>query len=460
MKKAAGNPQDGGIHPRRYPAPPSLFERRDVLDSASAHPRRACAAFACAIALLAGTAAPASAAAPDRAFATPVAAPAGPEARAAVAAPQLKSGLSRHLRRSGGSGGAFVSDPASGAVLFSRGAARPFQIASNMKLFTTAAVLGRIGPAEELETRLIAPGGLVGGVVQGDLILRGGGDPTLTRTGLSGLVSEARSRGLTAVTGRLLYDESVFDLRRKVRRKGISGGPFQHVGRLSGLSFEGGRSRDPARAAALATIDLLRKSGVSVPKETTRTTAPAAPAPEQLVGEISSPDLSAIARSTNTFSVNFYAEMLLKALGAEVAGEGTTAAGAAVARAFAAEAGGSLRTQNGSGLSRADRASPRSIGALLARMLREEEPVKIAFLNSLAVAGATGTLARRMRGTPAQGRCIGKTGTLDGVSAVSGYCEVAEGRFVVFSILMNRVAINRAHVAQDRMVSLIARYTP
>ena len=83
-----------------------------------------------------------------------------------------------------------------------------------------------------------------------------------------------------------------------------------------------------------------------------------------------------------------------------------------------------------------------------------------AFLNSLAVAGGTGTLARRMRGTAAQGNCIGKTGTLSGVSALSGYCEVGPDRFVVFSILMKKVDIGRAHVAQDRMAALIARYNP
>lgn len=65
-----------------------------------------------------------------------------------------------------------------------------------------------------------------------------------------------------------------------------------------------------------------------------------------------------------------------------------------------------------------------------------------------------------MRGSAAQGSCIAKTGTLTGVSALSGYCEVAPERFVVFSILMGRVDIGRAHVAQDRMTALIARYRP
>ena len=397
--------------------------------------------------------------APDLAFKTPVAR-GGAQAQKSVSAAQLSTGLARQLKRSGGVAGAFVSDPTTGAVLFSRKASRAFQIASNMKLFTTAAALSRIGPEERFETRLVAPGGFVAGVVQGDLILEGGGDPSLTKQGLTRLAAEARAAGLTSVSGRLRYDESIFDRRRTVPRKGIRGGPFAEVGRLSGLSFKGGRSADPARSAALSMIGILRKRGVRVRKKTGRGTAPDTPPPLGLVAEVESAPLSAVARSTNTFSINFYAEMLLKSIAATVTGRGTTAGGAAVTRSFAARAGGSLRTQNGSGLSRADRASPRSISALLSSMLKEEQPVRSAFLNSLAVAGATGTLARRMRGTPAQGRCVGKTGTLIAVSALSGYCEVAPDRFIVFSILMNRVNIRRAHLAQDRMAALIASYSP
>ncbi|MFL6253075.1 MAG: D-alanyl-D-alanine carboxypeptidase, partial [Actinomycetes bacterium] len=84
-----------------------------------------------------------------------------------------------------------------------------------------------------------------------------------------------------------------------------------------------------------------------------------------------------------------------------------------------------------------------------------------AWENSLAVAGRSGTLAHRMRGTAARDRCHAKTGTLNGVSALSGYCfqgpEDAD-HAVVFSLLMNRVEVNRAHVVQDRMAALIARY--
>jgi D-alanyl-D-alanine carboxypeptidase/D-alanyl-D-alanine-endopeptidase (penicillin-binding protein 4) len=80
-----------------------------------------------------------------------------------------------------------------------------------------------------------------------------------------------------------------------------------------------------------------------------------------------------------------------------------------------------------------------------------------AFTESLAVAGRDGTLADRMRGTAAEGNCAGKTGTLDGVSALSGYCE-AGTQTVAFSFLMNSVGVDAAQRAQDRMAAAIARY--
>jgi serine-type D-Ala-D-Ala carboxypeptidase/endopeptidase (penicillin-binding protein 4) len=89
----------------------------------------------------------------------------------------------------------------------------------------------------------------------------------------------------------------------------------------------------------------------------------------------------------------------------------------------------------------------------------DEKELREAFIQSLAVAGRSGTLAGRMRGTAAAGRCAAKTGTLNGVSALSGYCFRTDGEATVFSILNNRVDTNRARSAQDRMAALIARYS-
>jgi D-alanyl-D-alanine carboxypeptidase/D-alanyl-D-alanine-endopeptidase (penicillin-binding protein 4) len=115
-----------------------------------------------------------------------------------------------------------------------------------------------------------------------------------------------------------------------------------------------------------------------------------------------------------------------------------------------------VRASDGSGLGRGNRASPKQVGKLLRAMNKADSAD--AYLDSLAIAGQEGTLAGRMRGTAAQGRCAGKTGTLSGVSTLSGYCRVG-GNQIAFSILMNRVGnLSAAHSAQDRMVAAIARY--
>ena len=170
-------------------------------------------------------------------------------------------------------------------------------------------------------------------------MLVGGGDPSLTSQGLGRLADQARSKGLERVSGRLLFDESIFDGIRSVPQKGISGGPFEELGRLSGLSYESGRSSDPARSAATAMADILRGRGISVSKEVGPGSAPATPAPGALIGEVTSSSLAALSRSTNVFSINFYAEMLLKGIAAAERGVGTTAGGAALVRAFASQAG-------------------------------------------------------------------------------------------------------------------------
>jgi D-alanyl-D-alanine carboxypeptidase/D-alanyl-D-alanine-endopeptidase (penicillin-binding protein 4) len=108
-------------------------------------------------------------------------------------------------------------------------------------------------------------------------------------------------------------------------------------------------------------------------------------------------------------------------------------------------------------MSRRNVASPQSVARLLDGM-REQTGFE-AFYRSLPVAGRDGTLNGRMRHGAAAGRCRGKTGTLTGVSALSGYCTTRGGRTVVFSILMNRAGnLYSARAIQDRMVVALARW--
>jgi D-alanyl-D-alanine carboxypeptidase/D-alanyl-D-alanine-endopeptidase (penicillin-binding protein 4) len=400
---------------------------------------------------------------PDRSFRTPIAHGAA-TARASVSAPKLSTGLAKLFRRVGRSG-AFVIDASDNRVLFSRKARRARILASNSKLFTTAAALGRFEPQDRLATTAWSTDDVSDGVSQG-LYLRGGGDPTLSGSGLAKLADRVRAAGVRTVQGPLVYDDSFLDRVTGIPQHGISA---ERIGTLSGLTLDSGSPSDPARSAAQRFQDALRKDGVSIGNSVTPGVVP--PASVQ-VGDYGSPTMADLIQDTNVPSNNFFAEMLLKDLGGAFGDSGSTAAGIAIVKSFAAKQGATFNGENGSGLTRRNKASPVSVVRLLDSMIEVDENTppeaqaaqrrqRDAWVNSLAVAGRSGTLARRMRGTAARGSCHAKTGTLNGVSALSGYCfQGAEDadHAVVFSLLMNRVDVNRAHVVQDRMAALIARF--
>ena len=258
----------------------------------------------------------------------------------------------------------------------------------------------------------------------------------------------------------MIGDESRFDALR--------GGPASNygvsywVGPLSGLPFNHGktlgrRSRfqsAPARYAAERFQVELRRAGVRVRRAAR---AGVTPAEAVLLGEWASPRMSVLVRHTNRPSDNYMAETLLKALGADHGGGGSTAAGTEVARREAAELGARPTMVDGSGLSRQNRTTPRDVVELLTGMDAGElaEPMRI----SLAVAGQSGTLVDRMRGTAAQGRCRAKTGTIDGVSNLAGYCTSRSGARTAFAILMSG-SVWTAHPLQNKMAAALARYRP
>ncbi|MGH2916895.1 MAG: D-alanyl-D-alanine carboxypeptidase, partial [Solirubrobacteraceae bacterium] len=172
------------------------------------------------------------------------------------------------------------------------------------------------------------------------------------------------------------------------------------------------------------------------------------------LAKVASPTIASLIALTNTPSDNYFAETLLKDLGARFGAGGTTAAGAAVVRAqMAASFAIHPRLDDGSGLSRYDRTTPVGVVMLLRAMAGDPQ-----FTDSLAVAGETGTLSDEMRGTYAQGRCRGKTGSLHDVSNVAGYCQARNGHTLAFALLMNGIAPYYAHPIQDAMLVALARY--
>jgi D-alanyl-D-alanine carboxypeptidase/D-alanyl-D-alanine-endopeptidase (penicillin-binding protein 4) len=166
--------------------------------------------------------------------------------------------------------------------------------------------------------------------------------------------------------------------------------------------------------------------------------------------------MSSLAAVTNRASDNFFAEMLVKDLGASFGGAGTTKAGLKVVRSRLSAFGIHPRMVDGSGLSRANRATARQIVRLLERMRSQE--IAPSWLESLAVAGRSGTLRKRMRRTAAAGVCQAKTGTLIGVSALSGYCTTRGGATLAFSFLENGISTVAAKRIEDKMVAAVAKY--
>jgi D-alanyl-D-alanine carboxypeptidase/D-alanyl-D-alanine-endopeptidase (penicillin-binding protein 4) len=197
-----------------------------------------------------------------------------------------------------------------------------------------------------------------------------------------------------------------------------------------------------------------------------------APAGARKITTLASPPLPELLDAVLRRSDNDGAELIAKELGLQVSGTPTTAAGVAVIEADLAADGlptAGLHMVDGSGLDRSDRVTCQLILAALQRRGPDG-----AIGQGLPVAGRTGTLFQRMAGTPAAGRLRAKTGTLDGVAALSGFVTPAappapsaakagvgglDSSGVAFSLIANSVLGDAAGDALgNRVVVLLAQF--
>jgi D-alanyl-D-alanine carboxypeptidase/D-alanyl-D-alanine-endopeptidase (penicillin-binding protein 4) len=366
----------------------------------------------------------------------------------------LRSALTREMRGASAASGAYVLDLDSDAELFAlreRDARMP---ASVEKLYTTATALLRMGSATTLDTRAVSDGELdADGVLHGDLVLVGGGDPFFGDPSAAELARAVKAAGVARVDGAVVGDESGFDRRRSGCCRGYDG---DLGGVLSALAYDrgffaGAVQLDAARFAAARFADALRAAGVLT---SDKPRAGVAPAAAREIASLASMPLRELIRLINVPSDNFAAEQLLKVLGKRYRDSGTTRSGATVVRETLLGLGTRPRVADGSGLSRSDRTTPRDVVRLLERM--DDPDVATAFRASLAVVGRTGTVKRRMRRTPAAGRCRVKTGTLRDVSSLAGYCRTAGGRDIAFALMFNRARTWVEKPREDRIVAAIA----
>jgi D-alanyl-D-alanine carboxypeptidase/D-alanyl-D-alanine-endopeptidase (penicillin-binding protein 4) len=388
---------------------------------------------------------------------------------ALIAAPAEAAGLAattrvlaREMRYAGPYSGAYVVDMDTGRALYAKRANVPRMPASVEKLYTSSAALLLLGAGGHLTTTVLAAAAPDDtGLIAGNLVLRGGGDPTFDATALGQLATQLVAGGLTHVEGRVVGDESAFDAFRGVPSSGYA--LTSDVGPLSALAYDHGvtgRRRpfwqpDPARFVADALTKALRRRGVRIDGRPRAGTASLGMVP---LLAWDSPAIGDVVRLMNQPSDNYMAETLAKDLGAEFGSAGSTPAGAAVVRSTVARFGIWPTIVDGSGLSRSDRTSPRQVVRLLTSMAATPEGATLDA--SLPVVGRNGTMYNRMRGTAAQDRCHTKTGTLHDVSSLAGYCTTTGGERIAFAFLMNYVYPLSAHVLQDRMTVALARYAP
>jgi D-alanyl-D-alanine carboxypeptidase/D-alanyl-D-alanine-endopeptidase (penicillin-binding protein 4) len=389
---------------------------------------------------------------------------------------ELQGDLSHQLALAGPADGAYVYDLTAKQAVFSERATAMRPPASVEKLYTATTALEQMGATTRLATTVFGVGHMApGGVWEGSLYLRGGGDPTFGSTSfihshydgvgasVSALVSQlVRTDGIHRITGSIEGDESYFDSLRGEPSSDYAWDPFLE-GTLSALAFNRGETGSygspstphaPAAYAAHELLAALKNDGVRILGASGAASTP--PGAVQLA-QAQSPTVAQLLALMLPPSDNFFAETLVKDLGARYAGAGTTAAGAAVvARTVASLLGIHPHVVDGSGLSEEDKTSPYQVADLLVNLA--PTPIGAVLRNSLAVAGRSGTLELRMRGTRAAGNCQGKTGTLTGVSNLVGYCQAADGHTLAFAIFTDGIPTETAHTFQDNIAITVADY--
>ena len=431
--------------------------------------------------------------------------------------------------------GLLVVDPGRGETLYSRNADKLFMPASNQKLITGSTAVTQLGLNHRWTTTLLARGPVRNGVLEGDLVVRANGDPTVSAhmypldplTPLHALADSLKAHGITRIRGQLVAAPSPFvdaplgygwawdDLDDSysagidalyfnegftevaVYGGGKAGDPVRAVTRplaaypalivrattiaklsptataadsaayradihlaqdssragvlVTGTIAAGDSSvqeitfRDHPRAYLAALDEALRSRGVSVFGATVGGTPPKLDS----IVSLQSPTLREILPFFEKPSQNQIGEILFKTLALEKTGVGRAdSASQLVTRQLLAwgAAPDGFVVHDGSGLSRHDYVSPRTLVTVLDVMRRS--PDFQPFYDALPIAGVDGTIRNRMKGTPAAGNVHAKTGTLDKARSLSGYVTTADGRMLLFSALCNNYVVPTRRVDQ------------
>lgn len=337
--------------------------------------------------------------------------------------------------------------------------------ASTVKVVIATAALEMLGPDFRFVTTVMGPAP-VDGVVNGDVVVVGGGDPVLSSewypasgmerhpvmspTSLDQLAQAMASSGVTAITGRVLGDGSRYDDEYEVADWaddifGIEAGPYDAL-MANDARVEGDQYRWDDPVAAAAAEFRLRLGAVGISSSASGgQSSPAVDAVE--LARIESAPLTDIVKEMLMTSDNNTAEMLLKELGVAEYGIGSRMDGLSAVSSALTRLGvpiDGMMLVDGSGLASTTRIDCRTLVEAIDRA-----PAGV--IDGLPVAGVSGTLSQIFVGTAMEGRLRGKTGTLGNppydqdppaVKALAGQFVADGGEQITFALLLNQSLVN------------------
>jgi len=349
--------------------------------------------------------------------------------------------------------------------------------ASNTKLFTTATALELMGGDYPISTKILSDDDDISdGTLDGNIYIKGFGNPTFTSEDMDNLVNQLYQSGLRKVTGNVVGDDTYFDNvysrddwiseeRANVKLPPISALVIDR-NRTIVKKKRKGRYRNyfvnvenPPLFAAQKFKEKLASYGMEVKgKPISGMTDENA---KLLVD--SSIELRELLKEINKSSDNFYAECLFKTLGSAYSGQQGNSffSTQAILKYIEDNSIYSEGTKivDGSGISRFDQVTAGALVGLLEKVYFNIKQFDD-FFNSLSIAGVDGTLKRRMIGTPAENNFRGKTGTLNGVSSLAGYITTADADDLIVCMMFEFTSggANKYKNIQDRIIEILAEW--
>lgn len=401
------------------------------------------------------------------------------EAISVDAPPPSSGGLAAHLDglladpRLGARVTASVVDVATGRSIYDRDSTAVAIPASTAKLLTAAAVLSARGPGYRIPTRAVA------GTTPGEVVLVGGGDPTLAAGETASYAGAARldllatqvreSLGGQAPT-RVVVDTSLYSGPTYSPNWFVEDMNSGFIANITALMADGAR-RDPTRTTSgagrypqpdIAAGEQFAAALGVPPSAVSRGTAPAQSQP---LGQVLSPPIGRIVELMLAESDNVLAEGLARQVAIARDQPASFDGAAAAMRAELDDLGlplGGYVVVDGSGLAWANQASAALLSAVLAMAASDDRPELRPIVSGLPVAGYSGTLFERYlspaNGASAAGEVRAKTGTLTNVSSLAGLVVDADGRLLAFSVIGNEAGAGRltTEAALDRVAAAIA----